>query len=322
MKYLKNATIVTMDEKRRVIPKGYVLFDENSIHAVGPMEEQGNETKQDVEVIDVSGKILLPGLINLHNHPCASLLRATSRGFLLEEWVEKIALPMIFNLDNELLAFGSKYQAAEQLLSGTTTSLLHSVNINDESSFEQLFRPAAELGLRQVVAKELRHAPKKAFNQHAPIPNYARSLSEEIKLAEKIINRWNNSYNGLVKCALAIEAGAAWLLGNATSEEIIREGVALAKRLNIPITCHIAATPHIAYKSFKEITAKGEIEYLDSLGVLSNNWIFVHSLNLTDEEIARISEVGARIVHCPISNAYSADGVARLPKFLEHNVKT
>ncbi len=176
--------------------------------------------------------------------------------------------------------------------------------------------------MRQVVAKELRDAPKNAFNSQAPIPKYARSLEEDLGLAEKVVRECNGKYSGLVRPALAIEAGAAWMLGNATSEAVIREGKRLAQQLGALITCHIAATPHLAYKSFRELTGKGEIEYLDNLGVLSGRWIFVHSLNLTNSEIRRIAGAGARIAHCPISNAYSADGIANLPKFLETGVKT
>lgn len=318
---IRNARIVTINMEKEVIQNGYVVVEGSIIKEIGQSGDLKSYENSD-KVIDAEGKILLPGLINLHNHPCASLLRATGRDMPLEEWVMKVAIPMISSLSPEILAFGSRYQAAEQLLTGTTTSLVHTVNINDAYSFEQLFRPAAELGLRQIVAKELRDAPKKPFNPEAPIPKYARPLDEELKLAREMIKKWDGAYGGLVRGAIAIEAGAAWLLGNATSEDIIKKGEKLARELNVPITCHISATPHIAYKAFRNITGKGEIEYLDGLGVLSDRWIFVHSLNLTDDEIKRISDVGARIAHCPMSNAYSADGVARLPKFLEHDIRT
>ncbi len=136
-----NATIVTMDPERRVITNGYLQVGDDTIKAVGEMQE----LRETANFLDAKGKILMPGLINLHDHPCASLLRATSRGLSLEDWVGKVALPMIFNLDHDTLAFGSKYQAAEKLLMGTTTVLVHCVNVNDQDSFQAIYEPAAEL---------------------------------------------------------------------------------------------------------------------------------------------------------------------------------
>ncbi len=104
------------------------------------MSDLEKEKLEEINIINAEEKILMPGLINLHNHPCASLLKSTSRNLSLKDWVMKVAFPMITNFDNDILKFGSLYQATEMILTGTTTCLVHAVNINDEKRSSLFFR--------------------------------------------------------------------------------------------------------------------------------------------------------------------------------------
>ena len=79
---LTHGHVVTVDPERRVFPDGFVAVDGNRIEAVGPMTELGERRADDV--IDLRGKLTLPGLINGHNHHWASLFKNTGEGLLLE----------------------------------------------------------------------------------------------------------------------------------------------------------------------------------------------------------------------------------------------
>lgn len=319
-KIIKNVQVVTMDDKRKVIPNGYVAIEDSRIREVAEGDYKVDSPNE--EIINGNGKILMPGLINGHDHPCATLLRSTDPGDNLENWVVKVAYPMIGALDEPTLRFGSFYQAGEQLLNGITTGFQHLVNINDENTFRAIIEPAARLGFRQVVGKEIRHAPKKAFNPNVPIPDfYPRTLNQELELAERLIRDWDGKYNGLVHMGLTIEAGFAWLLNNATSPESIKATHELAQRYNILVSSHVAGSPE-EYTKAKKTVGMGEVDFLEYLGVLSDRWLLPHSLNVSEGEIEKIAKAGARIVHDAISNSYSADGIADFPAFMKYGIKT
>jgi cytosine/adenosine deaminase-related metal-dependent hydrolase len=111
------------------------------------------------------------------------------------------------------------------------------------------------------------------------------------------------------------------MLHNATSDELILEGVELAKRRDLKITNHCAAgTPWLSIKEFRDVTGGGDVDYLVRLGALTDNWVLIHCLWLTEGEIAHVARAGASAITNPVSNAYSCDGIAPLKSMFREGV--
>jgi cytosine/adenosine deaminase-related metal-dependent hydrolase len=111
------------------------------------------------------------------------------------------------------------------------------------------------------------------------------------------------------------------MLHNATSDEMIIQGVDLAKRRNLKITNHCSAgTPWLSIKEFQDATGGGDVDYLVRLGALVENWVLIHSLHLKDREIEHVARSGASIITNPVSNAYSCDGIAPVKSMFRHGV--
>ncbi len=315
---LKHGYVATVDPERRVIPDGYVAVEGDHVSALGPMDELG-ERRADEE-IDLHGMLTMPGLLNGHNHHWASLFKNTGEGLLLEDWLDQITLPLMFKLTNEDLRIAAYLGAIEQIRTGTTCSLNHVVNVNDEESMRAIVEPVLDVGIRQLVTKELRETPDPPFSTRYPAYAHVRTREEELALAEAIVDKWDGA-GGLIHLGLAIETGANWMLHNATSDEIIRDGVALARRRNLKITNHCSAgTPWLSIKEFEQDTGGGDVDYLVRLGALTDNWVLIHCLHLKDREIDHIVRAGASVVSNPVSNAYSCDGIAPLKQMFEAGV--
>ena len=78
---LRDGYVVTVDPDRRVFPNGYVRVDGERIAAIGPMDRLARAVADEVdEVLDVGGKLVIPGLINLHDHHWASLFKGSGEG--------------------------------------------------------------------------------------------------------------------------------------------------------------------------------------------------------------------------------------------------
>ena len=83
---VKNGYVVTVDPRRSVFPGGFVAIDGALISAVGPSERTPAADGFD-EIIDASGAVVLPGLINMHQHHWYTLFKGLCDGYLLEDWV-------------------------------------------------------------------------------------------------------------------------------------------------------------------------------------------------------------------------------------------
>ncbi|MCR6655969.1 MAG: amidohydrolase family protein [Opitutus sp.] len=124
-KLLKNAdVVVTMDANRRETRNGAVLIEDNRIVAVGPTAELRDAQADDV--IDLSGHIVIPGLINTHHHMYQSLTRAvpTAQDAELFGWLQQL-YPIWARLTPEMIRVSTLTAMAELMLSGCTTSSDH-----------------------------------------------------------------------------------------------------------------------------------------------------------------------------------------------------
>jgi 5-methylthioadenosine/S-adenosylhomocysteine deaminase len=318
---LTHGYIITVNASRDVIRDGWVRIEDDKITGIGPMQDLPPEPDAPgAERIDLGGMVAIPGLINGHNHHWASLFKNTGEGLLLEPWLDQITIPLMSTLQLEDIRIAAYLGALEQIRTGTTCSLNHVVNTNDEITMEAIIRPALEVGIRQLVTKELRHTPSPPFSTRYDAKPHIRDLQEELALAEAIIDRWDGA-GGLIHMGLALETGANWMLHNATSDQMILEGVQLAKKRNLKITNHCSAgTPWLSIREFQQATGGGDVDYLFKLGALVDNWVLVHSLHLKRSEIEFVAQVGSSVISNPVSNAYSCDGIAPLKTMFELGV--
>jgi 5-methylthioadenosine/S-adenosylhomocysteine deaminase len=318
---LKNGYVITVNRDRDVIRNGWIRIEEDSIAGIGPMDTlaAGRDGQAD-ETIDLHGMVVIPGLINGHNHHWASLFKNTGEGLLLEPWLDQVTIPLMLQLTNDDLRIAAYLGALEQIRTGTTCSLNHIVNQNDADSMAAMIEPVIHVGIRQVVTKEVRNTPQPPFSSNYPsLPN-ARPLKEELKFAEELVDRWDGA-GGVIHMGLALETGANWMLHNATSDDLILQGVELAKRRKLKITNHCAAgTPWLSIKEFAQITGGGDVDYLFKLGALVDNWVLVHGVHLKRNEIERVAAAGCSVITNPASNAYSSDGIAPVKTMFECGV--
>ena len=182
---IANGYVVSVDVARNVYPGGFVTVDGGKISAVGPSGQMPQPNGFD-EVIDATGAIVVPGLINMHQHHWYTLFKGLADGFLLEDWVTGLLLPLSLKMDANAMRVSSYLAGMEMLATGTTCSLNHSVTTTTRDIVAATIEPQAELGIRQVFAKELRC--RTPGNPHHPL-----SLDEALAEFEEEMKRWEGS---------------------------------------------------------------------------------------------------------------------------------
>jgi 5-methylthioadenosine/S-adenosylhomocysteine deaminase len=301
---LHGGYVVTVDPQRQVFPGGYVAVDGPRIAAVGPAAATPDAGTFD-RAVDVAGCIVLPGLINMHQHHWYTLFKGLADGYLLEDWVSGFLLPLAQHLLADGMRVASSIAAMEMLSTGTTCSLNHSVTTTDAEMVRATIEPQAELGIRQVYGKELRC-------RTAGNPRHPLGLDEALAAYEEEFRRWDGTADGRVRLAMTIESNAHWVAAGMTTEELICGGYELARRLGVRITNHIAGGTFSIEKGFLKYlreTGRTDVRYLMQLGLLDPQWILIHGIHVTELDIEHMARVGCSFVYTPTSESMRGGGI-------------
>ncbi|NQV07988.1 amidohydrolase family protein [bacterium] len=292
----------TMDAAAIYDP-GFVLVEGAEIASVGPGDQHPMGTDADL-VIDATGCVVMPGLINMHQHHWYTLLKGQGLGMYLEDWLERILLPAIESLTPDDLIVSMHLAAAEMLLSGTTTFFNHSVANTTTSFIDDLAGASNASGIRQVFGKEVRAVGERAAEQ-------------EEQALDELLTRYSFD-GGRFSAALVVETGAHWLQEGVTDEATIRRAHRLSRRHGVPVSDHI--TGGTVFRSVSEgwrSTGQGDVDRLGALGALDHHTLLVHAVWITPSELRMAAEAHAHIVTCPASSAFTAGGSPPIRDFLD-----
>jgi 5-methylthioadenosine/S-adenosylhomocysteine deaminase len=292
---VRGGTVVTMDGSRRVIENGSVAVKNGRIVAVGRAAELDRNYAAR-EIINASGKVVIPGLINGHTHVPMTLFRGLADDLDLQEWLTKFIFPAeAKNVNEEFVRVGTRLGLAEMIRGGTTTYC-------DMYYFEDAIADeTSKAGVRGVLGETLIDFPVADNKTHA----------EGMAYTEKFVKKWQG--NSLIIPAIAPHAPYT------VSEEHLKAMRALSDRTGAPLVTHISETKREVDDSIK---AKGTtpIDYLNRIGFLNNRVIAAHVVWPTEEELGLLKKLGVGIVHNPQSNMKLASGVAPVPEMLREDL--
>jgi 5-methylthioadenosine/S-adenosylhomocysteine deaminase len=224
---ISGATIVTMDNERRVIEDGSVVVSGGRIVAVGQRAEI--EAKYiGRETIDGHGKVVIPGLINGHTHVPMTLFRGLADDLDLQEWLTKYIFPAeAKNVSEEFVRVGTRLGLAEMIRGGTTTYC-------DMYYFEDAIADeTSKAGVRGLLGETVIDFPV-ADNKTWP---------EAMAYAERFVKKWKG--NPLITPAIAPHAPYT------VSEEHLKAVRALSDRLGAPVVIHVSETRREVEDSLK-----------------------------------------------------------------------
>ncbi len=304
---IKNGYVVTVNERRDIFAPGYVAIENERILAVGPAGGQPDGDYH--KVFDAKGMVVIPGLINMHQHPWMNLLKGLADGLLLEPWVFSFVQPFLDQLTLEDLRISAYLSALEMLRTGTTCALDHTTRLPDGYE-EALIEPMAEVGIRHVLAK--------LFQCRTPkLASFPLSANEAKAAGAELVSRHHNSNEGLTRIALAIECNAHHTELGKSSDELVRAGyeLACAKDLRIPV--HMSGgtlSMSMGFLKYLRLTGRRDVEYLEQLGVLDHRWLLKHGIHFSDVDNEIVRARRSTVVYTPTSEAIRGGGFGPIAK--------
>ena len=268
---------ITLNNKRVDI-----LIEGSLIKKISPSGEiMAEALPKDTDVVGCSGKVAIPGFINMHTHAAMALMRGIKEDVLFHDWLdfiwEKEAL-----IDAEFVYLGTKVACLEMIRTGTTT-------FNDQYWFSPSAHLAAkELGVRPVISYVL-------LDKDDPI--------EAERQKEQCTRMWEESLSWNDGSIFSVSVHSVY----AVSEETILWASEFARSHNLKLHIHLSETE----KENIDCLAKHGLTptaYLERLGVLGDNLLAAHSLWLTDEDIEILGKHHVNCIHNINSNLKLASG--------------
>ncbi len=302
---IHDGTIITM-KNRKVIRRGAIAIEDKIIIEVGKASELKRKYGRGYEKIDAKDKVVIPGLVNTHQHAAMSLLRGYADDLPLQEWLEKWIWPIEKHMTAHDIYVGALLTAIESIMGGTTTvnTMYHYMPDENEA------KAFADAGLRGVIGHVCFSWRKK----------------EDEKALEDLAKNWHNKADGLIRAS--VDPHAPYTV----DPEYMKELKEIRKELNekygsekTPVICHIHAAEtsdetRKIREAFNIQLKNGVMEYLDSLGVLDRHVIAVHCVALTEKDMAIMRHRKVKASHNPISNLKLASGVSPIPKMLKKGI--
>lgn len=279
--------IVTQNPNREVL-KGDVAVENEKIIYVGPEYKDAADRE-----IDVSGDIVMPGMINTHTHVAMSVMKGS---------LDDLAFPDFLNASFKVdadrtdrdLEIGTKLGCMEMIRGGTTTfmDLYYSEDI--------IAKATQEAGIRGVLCWCVLDEDKTTQTGN-PLKNCIR-FHETHKGKRKIIP--GVGLQGVYVC----------------NEETCLGAKEYSDKEKLPMNFHLSETRGEVNQHRKE-TGKRPGEWLADLGIFGPRGVAAHSAWLTLNEVRLMGEAGMSISTCPVSNMKLATGgVAPVPEFMSEGV--
>jgi len=294
MKYVfKNAMVLTM-KNNELLESCDVLVENDVISAIGNLD---NEQINNAKVIDASGKLLMPGLINAHCHVPMTLLRNYADDLNLQTWLFDHIFPVEERLQGEDIYYGSLLGIMEMIASGTTCFIDMYDHMND------LARAVEESGIRAQLSRGMINTGS------------GPDFSEDVRLNESIdfYKRWNGAANGRITGAFAPHAIYT------CSPEYIRAIVEAAQKYEAPIHVHLDETLTEHEDCLKKY-GKTPTKHLFDLGVFEQKTVAAHCVWITEDDARILADKRVTMAHNPTSNLKLASGIAPVPKALSMGV--
>lgn len=315
---VKHATVlVTMDDAGREIADGALFARDGFIEHVGATRDVlatlAARGERPQEVLDLSGYVLLPGLVNTHHHFCQTLTRAipAAQNANLFHWLTTL-YPIWARLRPEDIFIATQIALAELALSGCTTAADHLYLFPNGSRLDDEIAAAREMGLRL-------HASRGSMSlgeSRGGLPPDALVEEEDhvLKESQRLIQQYHDPTPGSYLHIVLAPCSPF-----SVTPDLMRESARLARQYGVRLHTHLAETEDEEVFCQQKF-GRRPVAYMRDLGWLGEDVWFAHAIYVNRREVKVLARYGCGVAHCPTSNMRLASGIAPVKEYLAAGV--
>lgn len=300
--------LVTMDAQRREIRDGALVADGPAVQWVGATADLPPQYRRMVDdgtaqVLDMRGRVVMPGLVNTHHHMYQSLTRAVpaAQDAELFSWLTNLYM-LWSHLTPEMIHVSTQTAMAELMLSGCTTTSDHLYLYPNGARLDDSIAAAQQMGMRFHAAR----GSMSLGRSKGGLPPDAVVEEEEAILRDslRLIQQYHDSArHSMLRVVLAPCSPFS------VTRELMRESAVLARAHGVSLHTHLAENDNdVAFS--REKFGLTPAHYAESLGWVGPDVWHAHCVKLDAEGIALFARTGTGVAHCPCSNMRLASGIA------------
>ncbi|MEA4972137.1 Hydroxydechloroatrazine ethylaminohydrolase [bioreactor metagenome] len=289
-----------------------ILIDGNIISKIGfNLQDEADE------VIDATGMIVYPGLVNTHHHLMQAFARNIPSAQKLElfDWLH-IVFDVLAKVDEQFMYYTMMVSGGELLKYGCTTLFDHQYSYPHGQNIELIdsqFRGAKELGIRYICGRG--GITRGAANGGLAPESIVETTDQFIRNTQKVIEKYKSNEKYAMQ-GVAVAPCSPFTV----TEDAMVESAKLARAYNVRLHTHLCETMD-EERFCLETYGMRPLDWAEKTGVIGADTWYAHGIHFNDEEIERLAATKTGVAHCPISNMKLSSGICRIADMLEKGVR-
>lgn len=286
------------------IDDGLLVVEDGIVTALGPAERLLPELPEDTDLEDLSGKLIIPGLIDCHVH-FSQVDIIASYGEQLLDWLNRYAYPAEARFaDAEHARSVANFFLDELLRNGTTTALVFTTVF--PQSVDAIFEAAAERNMRLIAGKVL-------MDRACP-DDLSDDAESGYSDSKELIERWH----GKGRLGYAITPRFAL---TSTEAQLEAAGKLAAEYPDTWVHTHLAENQEEIDQTAKQFPwSRSYLDVYDHFGLIRERSVFAHCLHLDADDRALMAEKGGAGAFCPTSNLFLGSGLFDLQSMTDAGI--
>jgi len=272
-------------------------------------------------VINAKNKLVMPGLIDTHNHLHHAILKGMNPGNYGygDGWVIRMGELYMKGQYTEERAYPSvMLTLAEAIRAGTTTIVENATPTGREEMHAKALVDSGIRGILSVRAQDIfgSYVDQSKIAVDEPRKLYGATAEENIKRIEGVIQKYHNTADG----RLGVWVCLSWV--QTASDRLCTMSKQLADKYKVGLTCHANVMKPTAEASIQE-WGKTAIMRLYDNSALGQNVLLVHTSYMPGEDIMAIKETDTSLSHSPLTSmglGYGACIFGHFPEMFEMGI--
>src|SRR5512141_2366163 len=307
---IKHAYIVTMDDHQREIPDGGLFMRDGFIEQVGETS-QLPETAD--EVLDLTGHIVLPGLVNTHHHFYQTLTRAVpaAQDANLFNWLTTL-YPIWARMTPGDIFTSTQTALSELALSGCTTASDHLYLFPNGSKLDDEIAAAGQIGLRIQASRGSMSLGQSQGG--LPPDSVVDSEDSILKDSQRLIQKYHDAKPGAF-----VQVVLAPCSPFSVTSDLMTQSAKLAREYGVHLHTHLAETEDEEQFCLQRFGDR-PVGYMQEVDWVGDDVWFAHAVWVNNEEIQVFAKHKCGVAHCPTSNMRLASGIAPVKEYRQAGV--
>jgi 5-methylthioadenosine/S-adenosylhomocysteine deaminase len=306
---IENAKILDTSNSKSSSPKVSLVIDSGKILKIGDQDKLRMNYESN-QVWNADGKLLLPGFINTHCHLFQTFMRGLGKDLPFIQWMTNSVRLMMPNLDEESIYLAAMVGCMESIRSGVTTLVDFMYAHVKPHYADHVLRAFDDCGIRGVLARGMTDVDRLPGSPARP-SSYATA---EKSLAE--VDRSRSMYTNHPRISFALAPSVIWGM----TYEGLKKIADYAVKNEMLVTMHILETIDDDQYS-QEKYGKSTLRTLEEIGILSADFLGVHAIRLSEDDINLFKQYNSRISYNPVANMILGSGVAPIVKLSKQGIR-